>query len=42
MAGDRCASVEAQLGWLRDAGFTEAGCLFQDRCFAVLVGLRAG
>jgi tRNA (cmo5U34)-methyltransferase len=42
MAYDRCASVEAQLGWLRDAGFAEADCLFKDRRFAVLVGLRAG
>jgi tRNA (cmo5U34)-methyltransferase len=42
MAFDRCASVEDQLGWLRDAGFADAGCLFQDRCFAVLVGLRPG
>jgi tRNA (cmo5U34)-methyltransferase len=42
MAYDRCASVEAQLAWLRDASFAEAGCLFQDRCFAVLVGLRVG
>ena len=42
MAYDRCASVEAQLGWLRDAGFADADCLFKDRCFAVLVGLRAG
>jgi tRNA (cmo5U34)-methyltransferase len=42
MAFDRCASVEAQLGWLRGAGFADAGCLFQDRCFAVLVALRAG
>jgi tRNA (cmo5U34)-methyltransferase len=42
MAYDRCASVEAQLGWLRGAGFADSDCLFQDRCFAVLVGLRAG
>jgi tRNA (cmo5U34)-methyltransferase len=42
MAYDRCASVEAQLGWLRGAGFADADCLFKDRCFAVLVGLRAG
>jgi len=42
MAYDRCASVEAQLGWLRDAGFAEADCLFKDRLFAVLVALRAG
>jgi tRNA (cmo5U34)-methyltransferase len=42
MAYDRCASVEAQLGWLRDAGFADADCLFKDRLFAVLVALRAG
>jgi tRNA (cmo5U34)-methyltransferase len=42
MAYDRCASVEAQLRWLRDAGFPVADCLFKDRCFAVLVALRAG
>lgn len=39
---DRCASVEVQLGWLRGAGFADADCLFKDRCFAVLVALRAG
>ena len=39
---DRCASVEAQLGWLRDAGFADADCLFKDHCFAVLVARRAG
>jgi hypothetical protein len=33
-----CASVEAQLAWLRDAGFADADCLFQDHRFAVLVG----
>ena len=42
MAFDRCASVEAQLRWLRDAGFPDADCLFKDRCFAVLVALRTG
>ena len=42
MAYDRCASVEVQLGWLRDAGFADADCLFKDRRFAVLVALRAG
>jgi tRNA (cmo5U34)-methyltransferase len=36
MAFDRCASVEDQLGWLRDAGFEHADCLFKDHCFAVL------
>jgi tRNA (cmo5U34)-methyltransferase len=39
MAYDRCASVEAQLAWLRAAGFSEADCLFKDHRFAVLVGL---
>jgi tRNA (cmo5U34)-methyltransferase len=39
---DRCATVEVQLGWLRAAGFADADCLFKDRCFAVLVALRAG
>jgi tRNA (cmo5U34)-methyltransferase len=38
MRHDRCASVEAQLAWLRDAGFADADCLFQDHRFAVLVG----
>jgi tRNA (cmo5U34)-methyltransferase len=39
MAFDRCATVEAQLGWLREAGF-EADCLFKDHRFAVLVGRK--
>jgi tRNA (cmo5U34)-methyltransferase len=39
MSFDRCATVEAQLGWLREAGF-EADCLFKDRRFAVLVGRK--
>jgi len=33
---DRCASVEAQLQWMRDAGFTDADCWFKDNRFAVL------
>jgi tRNA (cmo5U34)-methyltransferase len=37
MAHDRCASVEDQLGWLRDAGFADADCLFKHHRFAVLV-----
>jgi len=37
---DRCATVEAQLAWLRDAGFTDADCLFRQRRFAVLVARR--
>ena len=39
MAFDRCADVEAQLGWLRDAGF-DADCLFKDHRFAVIAALR--
>jgi tRNA (cmo5U34)-methyltransferase len=39
MAFDRRASVEAQLGWLRDTGF-DADCLFKDHGFAVIVGLK--
>jgi tRNA (cmo5U34)-methyltransferase len=34
---DRCADVEIQLAWLREAGFREVDCLFKDRRFAVLV-----
>lgn len=40
MALDRPASVEAQLGWLRDAGFAAADCVFKHWRFAVLVGWR--
>jgi tRNA (cmo5U34)-methyltransferase len=34
---DRCATVEQHLEWLREAGFTDADCLFKDHRFAVLV-----
>jgi tRNA (cmo5U34)-methyltransferase len=37
---DRCATVGAQLAWLRDAGFTDADCLFRQWRFAVLVARR--
>jgi tRNA (cmo5U34)-methyltransferase len=37
---DRCASVEAQLDWMRRAGFTDADCWFKDNRFAVLSGTR--
>jgi tRNA (cmo5U34)-methyltransferase len=37
---DRCASVEAQLQWMRDVGFTDADCWFKDNRFAVLAGTR--
>ncbi|MFL5846576.1 MAG: class I SAM-dependent methyltransferase [Solirubrobacteraceae bacterium] len=42
MRQDRTATVEQQLGWLRDAGFADADCLFKDHCFAVLAARRAG
>jgi tRNA (cmo5U34)-methyltransferase len=38
---DRCATVEHQLCWLRDAGFADADCLFRERRFAVLVARRS-
>jgi tRNA (cmo5U34)-methyltransferase len=37
MRFDELATVEDQLAWLREAGFQEAHCAFQDHCFAVLV-----
>lgn len=39
---DRRASVEAQLGWLREAGFAEVDCWFKDGSFAVFVARRPG
>jgi tRNA (cmo5U34)-methyltransferase len=36
---DRCASVEAQLEWLREAGFATADCTYKYWETAVLVGL---
>jgi tRNA (cmo5U34)-methyltransferase len=42
MRHDRCADVESQLRWLREAGFDAADCLFKDHRFAVLVARRAG
>jgi tRNA (cmo5U34)-methyltransferase len=42
MSHDRCADVESQLRWLREAGFDAADCLFKDHRFAVLVGRRKG
>lgn len=38
---DRRTSVEAQLGWLRQAGFEHADCLFKHHGFAVLVAVKA-
>lgn len=40
MSYDRCADVESQLRWLREAGFADVDCLFKDRRFAVLVARR--
>ncbi len=37
---DRCASVEDQLHWMREAGFTDADCWLKDNRFAVLAGTR--
>jgi tRNA (cmo5U34)-methyltransferase len=37
---DRCASVEDQLDWMREADFTDADCWFKDNRFAVLAGTR--
>ena len=37
---DRCASVEDQLHWMRETGFTDADCWFKDNRFAVLAGTR--
>jgi tRNA (cmo5U34)-methyltransferase len=39
MAFDRCATVEDQLAWLREAGFADADCLLKDHRFAVLVAI---
>ena len=41
MSHDRCATVSEQLVWLRDAGFVDAGCLWRDGRFAVLVARAA-
>ena len=41
MSHDLCATVGDQLAWLRSAGFTDAGCLWRDGRFAVLVARAA-
>jgi tRNA (cmo5U34)-methyltransferase len=38
---DRCASVEDQLHWLREAGFADANCWFKDNRFAVMAGTHS-
>jgi tRNA (cmo5U34)-methyltransferase len=37
---DRCAPVEAQLQWLRQAGFSDADCWYKENRFAVMAGTR--
>lgn len=37
---DRCASVEDQLRWLREAGFADADCWYKENRFAVFAGTR--
>jgi tRNA (cmo5U34)-methyltransferase len=39
-AEDRNASTEAQMQWMRDAGFIDVDCWFKDNRFAVLAGVR--
>tara|TARA_R110002020_G_scaffold56074_30_gene155371 strand:- start:3221 stop:3910 length:690 start_codon:yes stop_codon:yes gene_type:complete len=38
MRFDRCASVEDQLAWMRDAGLADVDCTFKSWRFAVLSG----
>ena len=38
---DRCSSVADQLGWMREAGFSDADCWYKDNRFAVMAGTRA-
>jgi tRNA (cmo5U34)-methyltransferase len=40
MCYDRCADVESQLAWMRDAGFNAADCVFKSWRFAVLAGFK--
>jgi tRNA (cmo5U34)-methyltransferase len=42
MAHDRCASVPAQLAWLRAAGFGPVDCLYKHYRFAVLAAWTPG
>ncbi len=38
MAHDRCASVEDQLRWMRDAGLRDVDCTYKNGRFAVMTG----
>jgi tRNA (cmo5U34)-methyltransferase len=40
MRHDRCADVETQLRWLREAGFATADCTYRSWRFAVLIALK--
>ena len=40
MRADRNATLAAQLGWLKDAGFEEVGCSYKDHRFAVYNGRK--
>ena len=40
MAHDRCAILDDQLVWLREAGFAEVDCAFKSWRFAVYSGVR--
>lgn len=40
MQADRLATLDEQLGWLRDAGFADVRCAFQSGRFAVYSGRR--
>jgi tRNA (cmo5U34)-methyltransferase len=35
-AEDRCSTVEAQIAWLREAGFVQVSCPYRRGRFAVL------
>jgi tRNA (cmo5U34)-methyltransferase len=38
---DRCATVEDQLAWMREAGFEQVDCRFKSGRFAVLAGVKS-
>jgi tRNA (cmo5U34)-methyltransferase len=40
MRHDRCADVESQLRWMREAGFNPADCVYKSWRQAVLVGFK--
>ena len=42
MRHDRCADVESQLRWLREAGFAAADCVYKSWRLAVMVAVKAG